>query len=83
MAVHRYRSELFVKVIRKGGGCIEHGISAYGPFKCYVTQWVGGGVGGWLSAFPEKSITKVYGSTLALRGGGWGQISREKAFGNT
>ena len=29
--------------------------------------------GGWVSAFPEKSVTKVYGSTLlALRGGGWG-----------
>ena len=45
--------------------------------KCYVTQ------GGWVAAFPEKSVTKVYGSTLlALRGGG-GKISREKAIRNT
>ena len=30
-------------------------------------------VGGWrLSDFPEKSVMKMYGSTLlALRGGGW------------
>ena len=32
------------------------------------------------SAFPEKSVTKVLGSTfLALRGGGWGSISLEKS----
>ena len=39
-----------------------------GPFKCYVTQM------GWgVLDFPEKSVTKVYGSMLlALRGGGWG-----------
>ena len=44
------------------------------PFKCYVTQWV-------VSAFPEKSATKVYGSTLlVLRGGGWGQFSRKKHY---
>ena len=30
-----------------------------GPFKCYVMLW---GVG--LSTFPEKSVTKVYGSAL-------------------
>ena len=46
--------------------------------KCYVTQG-----GGWVAAFPEKSVTKVYSSTLlALRGGG-GKISREKAIRNT
>ena len=28
--------------------------------------------GGRMSDFPEKSVTKMYGSTLlALRGGGW------------
>ena len=47
--------------------------------KCYVTHW---GVG--VSAFPEKSVIKVCGSTLfALRGGGslgGGQISRKKAL---
>ena len=50
--------------------------SIKGPFKCYVTQrGVGGG-----SAFPEKSVTKVYGSTLlALRGGGWGSNFQEKS----
>ena len=49
-----------------------------GPFICYVTQQ-----GAGVSAFPEKSVTKVYGSTLlALRGGGGGQISREKALRN-
>ena len=38
--------------------------------------------GGGVSAFPEKSVTKVYGSALlALRGGG-GQISRKKALCN-
>ena len=48
-----------------------------GPFKCYVTQL---GVGGWLSAFLEKSVTEVYGSTLlALRGGGSGSDSQEKS----
>ena len=37
--------------------------------------------GGWVSAFPEKSVTKVYSSTLlALRGGGWRSISRGKAL---
>ena len=47
-----------------------------GPFKCYVTQWGGGG---WVSAVPEKSIRKVYNSTLlALRGGGWGSNFKEK-----
>ena len=40
-----------------------------------------GGGGG--SAFPEKSVTKVYGSTLlALRGGGWGSNFQEKALRN-
>ena len=35
---------------------------------------------GPLSAFPEKSVTKVYGSTLlVLRGGGWGSNSLEKS----
>ena len=38
---------------------------------------------GWVSAFPEKSITKVYGSTLlVLRGGGCGSDSMEKALRN-
>ena len=33
--------------------------------------------GGWVSAFLEKSVTEVYGSTLlALRGGGWGSNSQ-------
>ena len=36
--------------------------------------------GGWVSAFLEKSVTKVHGSTLfALRGGGWGSNSLEKS----
>ena len=49
-----------------------------GPFKCYVTQ------GGGVSAFMEKSVTKVYGSTLlALRGGGWGSNFQENALRNT
>ena len=40
------------------------------------------GVG--VSTFPGKTLTKVYGSTLlALRGGGWGLISRQKALRNT
>ena len=43
-----------------------------------------GVTGGGVSAFPEKSVTKVYGSTLlALRGGGWGSNSQEKALLNT
>ena len=45
-------------------------ILAMWPFKCYITQMVVGG-----STFLEKSITKVFDSTLlALRGGGWGLI---------
>ena len=39
--------------------------------------------GGEVSAFPEKSVTNVYSSTLlALRGGEWGggQISRKKRY---
>ena len=48
------------------------------PFKCYVTQL---GVG--VSAFTEKSVTKMYGSTLlALRGGGWGSNFQEKSVRN-
>ena len=36
--------------------------------------------GGWVSAFPEKSVTKVFGSMfLALRGGGWGSNFKEKS----
>ena len=37
---------------------------------------------GWgVSAFLEKTVTEMYGSTiLALRGVGWGQISRKKAL---
>ena len=36
--------------------------------------------GGWVSAFSEKSVTKMCGSTLlALRGGGWGSNSLEKS----
>ena len=35
--------------------------------------------GGGVSAFPKKSVTKVYSSTLLpLRGGGWGSNSLEK-----
>ena len=57
---------------------MEH--EGMGPFKCYVTQWGLGGV----SAFPENSFTKVYGSTLVLvlvelRGGGWGSNFQEKS----
>ena len=49
-----------------------------GPFKCYVTQ-----LGGGVSAFTEKSVTKMYGSTLlALRGGGWGSNFQEKSVRN-
>ena len=45
-----------------------------GPFNCYVTPWRVG-----VSAFPEKNVTKVKGSTLlALRAGGWGSNSLEK-----
>ena len=34
-----------------------------------------------MSNFPEKNITKVYGSMLlALRGGGWGPVSRKKRY---
>ena len=44
--------------------------------KCYVTHL---GVG--VSAFPEKSVMKVCGSTLlALRGGGWGSNFQKKAL---
>ena len=40
----------------------------------------GGAGGGGVSAFPERSVTKVYGSTLlALRGGGWGSNFQEKS----
>ena len=54
-------------------GSVRFGVR--GPFKCYVTQW-----SGCVSAFPEKSITKLYSPTfLALRGGGC-KISRKKAF---
>ena len=39
---------------------------------------------GGVSAFPEKNVTKVYGSTLlALRGDGWGGTSRKKELRNT
>ena len=35
--------------------------------------------GGWVSAFLEKIVTEVYGSTLlALQGGGWRSNSQEK-----
>ena len=44
------------------------------PFKCYATRGNAVGVGG-VSAFSEKSVTNVYGSTLlALRGVGWGRV---------
>ena len=40
--------------------------------------------GGTVSGFPEKSITKMYGSTLlALRGGGWVSNFLKKALCNT
>ena len=50
-----------------------------GPFKCYVTQ-----LGVWgVSAFTEKSVTKMYGSTLlALREGEWGSNFQEKSVRN-
>ena len=36
--------------------------------------------GGWVSAFPEKSVMKVYSSTLlASRRGGWGSNFQEKS----
>ena len=36
---------------------------------------------GWVSAFPENSVTKVYGSTLlALRGGGGGGVTFPKQY---
>ena len=42
-----------------------------------VRNAVGGG--GGASAFTEKSVTKMYGSTLlALRWGGWGSHFQEK-----
>ena len=45
-----------------------------GPFKCYVMQW-------GVSDFPEKTVTRMYGSTLfVLRGGGWIRISRKKRY---
>ena len=55
-----------------------------GPLMCCVMQLEGGG-GGWVSAFLEKSVTKMYGSMLfALRGGGWGSNSLgKKALRNT
>ena len=41
-------------------------------------------VGGRVSDFPEKSVTKMYGSTLlALRGDGWVSNLRKKALHNT
>ena len=37
--------------------------------------------GGGVSAFTEKSVTKMYGSTLlALRGGGWESNFQEKVY---
>ena len=50
-------------------------ITRQGPLKCYVTQ-------GGVSVFPEKSITEVYDSStsLALRGGGGGQIPGKKRY---
>ena len=43
-----------------------------------IRNAVGGG-GGGVSAFTEKSVTKMYGSTLlALRGGGRGSNFQEK-----
>ena len=50
-------------------------IIVWEPFKCYVTQCPGD------VSFPGKKRYEGYGSTLlALRGGGGGQISREKTF---
>ena len=41
------------------------------------------GVGGGVSAFMEKSVTKMYGSMLvASRGGGWGSNVQEKSVRN-
>ena len=46
-----------------------------------IRNAVGGG--GGVSAFTEKSVTKMYGSTLlALRGGGWGSNFQEKSVRN-
>ena len=40
--------------------------------------------GGRVSDFPEKRVTKMYGSTLfALRGGGWVLNFQKKALRNT
>ena len=37
-----------------------------------------------MSAFPEKNVTKVHGSTLLpLREGGWGSNFQEKTLCNT
>ena len=42
-----------------------------------------GGGGGGVSAFTEKNVTKMYGSTLlALRGGGCGSNFQEKSVPN-
>ena len=48
-----------------------------GPFKCYVRR-------GWrVSDFPEKSVMKMYGSTLlVLRGGGWVSNFQKKVLCN-
>ena len=49
--------------------------------KMYVSTLLALGEGGWLSDFPEKSITKMYGSMLlALGGVGGCQISLKKAL---
>ena len=48
-----------------------------GAIQVYKCNAVGGGR---VSAFPEKSVTKVYSSMLlALRGSGWGSIFQEKS----
>ena len=49
-----------------------------GHFQVLRNAVGGGGVG--VSAFPEKSVTKVYGSMLlALRAGGWGSNFQGKS----
>ena len=49
-----------------------------GPFKCLCNA-VGGGR---VSDYPEKCVTKMYGSTLLeLRGGGWVSNFQKKTLG--
>ena len=69
-------------------GCIQRHTLIDHPFLLVVFGPILGAIqvlrnavgGGWVSAFLEKSVTEVYGSTLlALRGGGWGSNSQVKS----